>query len=171
MSKQGDKEIADMKNGETSNSVPLKTVGDLKRVLENFSDNTHIQFWLGDCESWTYKYTLSIETNMYEDIDEGETVDDHPLYLALGIENEGVLDYIRPEDYEWEEMGCIEDVKDFITNKIRRVNMTITKTEFLDWWGSDHENVEELTELILELLNKKYKIDTCVQDIKQYEGE
>ena len=90
MSKQGDIEIADMKNGETSNSVPLKTVGDLKRVLENFSDSTHIQFWLGDCESWTDKYTLSIETNMYEDIDEGETVDDHPLYLALGIENEGV---------------------------------------------------------------------------------
>ena len=51
------------------------------------------------------------------------------------------------------------------------MNMTITKTEFLDWWGSDHENVEELTELILELLNKKYKIDTCVQDIKQYKGE
>tara|TARA_R110000764_G_scaffold139534_2_gene227563 strand:- start:7 stop:219 length:213 start_codon:yes stop_codon:yes gene_type:complete len=55
-----------------------------------------------------------------------------------------------------------------ILNKIRRMNMTITKTEFLDWWGSDHENVEELTELILELLNKKYKINTCVQDIKQY---
>ena len=45
--------------------------------------------------------------------------------------------------------------------------MTVTKTEFLDWWGSDHENVEELTELILELLNKEYKIDTCVQDIKK----
>ena len=40
--------------------------------------------------------------------------------------------------------------------------MTITKTEFLDWWGSDHENVEELTELILELLNKKYKINTQI---------
>ena len=116
MSKQGDKEIADMKNGETSNSVPLKTVGDLKRVLENFSDNTHIQFWLGDCESWTYKYTLSIETNMYEDIDEGETVDDHPLYLALGIENEGVLDYIRPDNHE---LHGIEDVKDFINKQIK----------------------------------------------------
>ena len=111
MSKQGDIEIKDMKNGHKSNSVPLITVADLKRVLENFSNNTRIQFWLGDCESWTDKYTLFIETNMYEDIDEGETVDDHPLYLALGIGDEGVLDYIRPDNHE---LHGIEDVKDFI---------------------------------------------------------
>jgi hypothetical protein len=108
------KEIADIKNGETSNSVSLKTVSDLKRVLKHFSDDTSIQFWLGDCESWTDKYTLSIETNMYEDIDETETVDDHPLYLALGIEDKGVLDYIRPDNHE---LHDIEDVKDFIANK------------------------------------------------------
>ena len=114
MSKQGDKAIVDMKNGERSNSVPLKTVGDLKRVLKHFSDNTRIEFFLGDCESWTNKYTLSIETNMYKDIDETETVDDHPLYLALAVGNLALLDYIRSDNPE---LPWIEDVKDFITNK------------------------------------------------------
>lgn len=49
--------------------------------------------------------------------------------------------------------------------------MKITRTEFTQWLGSDNENVEQLTELILELLNKEYKIDTCVQDIKIYKEE
>ena len=49
--------------------------------------------------------------------------------------------------------------------------MKITRTEFTQWLGSDNENVEQLTELILELLNKEYKIDTCVQDIKNYKEE
>ena len=44
----------------------------------------------------------------------------------------------------------------------------INRTEFIQWLGSDNENVEQLTELILALLNKEYKIDTCVQDINNY---
>lgn len=114
MSKQGDIEIKDMKNGCKSNSVPLTSVGDLKRVLKHFSDNTRIEFFLGDCESWTNKYTLSIETNMYEDIDEGTTINDNPLYLALAVGNLALLDYIRSDNPK---LPCIEDVKDFIANK------------------------------------------------------
>jgi len=114
MSKQGDIEIKDMKNGRKSNSVPLTSVGDLKRVLKHFNDNTPIEFFLGDCESWTNKYTLSIETNMYEDIDEGTTVNDNPLYLALAVGNLALLDYIR---FDNPDLPCIEDVKDFIANK------------------------------------------------------
>ena len=45
----------------------------------------------------------------------------------------------------------------------------VTKEEFENWFGSDHyENVEHLTDLILELVNTKYSIDHLRKDIKSY---
>ena len=45
----------------------------------------------------------------------------------------------------------------------------ITIEQFQDWFGSDHcERWQDLTELILELLNNEHSIDTLRGDIKSY---
>ena len=45
----------------------------------------------------------------------------------------------------------------------------VTGIEFQDWFGSDHcENVDDLTELILQLVNAEYSIDSLRGDIKSY---
>ena len=88
--------IEDMKNGETSNSVSLKTVGDLKRVLKYFTDDTRIEHFVGWDEGWTEdKYSITLETNMYEDY-EGD-INDNPLYLGVGVGGLPILDYINKE--------------------------------------------------------------------------
>ena len=45
----------------------------------------------------------------------------------------------------------------------------VTTLEFQDWFGGDHcERWQDLTELILELLNTEYSIDSLREDIKSY---
>ena len=45
----------------------------------------------------------------------------------------------------------------------------LTKEKFQDWFGSDHcENINDLTDLILELVNGEYSIDDLRGDIKSY---
>ena len=45
----------------------------------------------------------------------------------------------------------------------------ITLEQFHFWFGSDHyERWQDLTELILELLNTEYSIDSLREDIKSY---
>mgnify|MGYP000863839710 FL=1 len=54
-----------------------------------------------------------------------------------------------------------------MTNEFVPLNAKIvTKEEFEDWFGS--ENINTLTELILELINSKYSIDQIRKDIKSY---
>lgn len=54
---------------------------------------------------------------------------------------------------------------EFVPLKDKRV----TGIEFQDWFGSDHcENWKDLTELILQLVNAEYSIDTLRGDIKSY---
>ncbi len=44
----------------------------------------------------------------------------------------------------------------------------ITKENFQDWFGSDHcENVNDLTDLILELVNGEYDIKSLKSDIEE----
>ena len=45
----------------------------------------------------------------------------------------------------------------------------VTKEEFEDWFGSDHcENINDLTDLILELANGEYKAEQLKMDIEDY---
>ena len=54
---------------------------------------------------------------------------------------------------------------EFVPLKDKRV----TGIEFQDWFGSDHcENWKDLTELILQLVNAEYSVDTLRGDIKSY---
>ena len=45
----------------------------------------------------------------------------------------------------------------------------VTTLEFQDWFGGDHcERWQDLTELILQLVNAEYSIDQLRKDIKSY---
>ena len=49
------------------------------------------------------------------------------------------------------------------------VEVNITKEKFQDWFGSDHcENINDLTDLILELANGEYKAEQLKMDIEDY---
>jgi len=48
------------------------------------------------------------------------------------------------------------------------VEVNITKEKFQDWFGSDHcENINDLTDLILELVNGEYDILQIKTDIEE----
>ena len=48
----------------------------------------------------------------------------------------------------------------------------LTKEQFENWFGGDHiNNVDDLTNLIMELINNKYSIKELKTDIVIHEGE
>ena len=47
----------------------------------------------------------------------------------------------------------------------------LTKEQFENWFGSDHiNNIDDLTNLIMELINNKYSIEELKTDILVHEG-